>query len=245
VKRLDELPLVPTDDPDDFDWYPIQHHLGFGAFGVNGFGGDRGDVLVAGARRDARAARRSSTWSSRERRASRSNGETSRRAAVSFVAIPDPAVTAAAVPRGRHAPARDRRAGRLRLRYDLESAQLRAGAARRLESPPWRHGARPSRTSSAASGSTAASGETFETTQPATARCSASSRVGAEDVDRAVEAAKRRTRMAARPGAAPRRDPLPLRPLLADRKDELAELMAREMGKVLPEAAATSRKRST
>jgi hypothetical protein len=21
VKRLDELPLVPTDDPDDFDWY--------------------------------------------------------------------------------------------------------------------------------------------------------------------------------------------------------------------------------
>ena len=40
VKRLDELPLVPTDDPNDFDWYPVQHHLGLGAFGVNGFGGD-------------------------------------------------------------------------------------------------------------------------------------------------------------------------------------------------------------
>jgi hypothetical protein len=24
---LDEIPLVPTDDPDDFDWYPVQHHL--------------------------------------------------------------------------------------------------------------------------------------------------------------------------------------------------------------------------
>jgi len=24
VKRLDEIPLVPTDDPGDFDWYPLQ-----------------------------------------------------------------------------------------------------------------------------------------------------------------------------------------------------------------------------
>jgi len=44
VKRLDELPLVPTDDPNDFDWYPVQHHLGLGAFGVNGFGGDTAPV---------------------------------------------------------------------------------------------------------------------------------------------------------------------------------------------------------
>ena len=36
VKRLDELPLVPTDDPEDFHWYPVQHHLRLGAFGVNG-----------------------------------------------------------------------------------------------------------------------------------------------------------------------------------------------------------------
>ena len=60
MRRLDELPLVPTDDPGDFDWYPIQHPLGFGAFGVNGFGGDAGTVL-------------------------------------SFVAVPDPAVTWSAV----------------------------------------------------------------------------------------------------------------------------------------------------
>lgn len=47
MKRLDEVPLVPTDDPDDFDWYPLQHHFGLTAFGVNVFGGDAGIVLVA------------------------------------------------------------------------------------------------------------------------------------------------------------------------------------------------------
>jgi hypothetical protein len=47
VKWLDEVPLVPTDDPNDFAWYPLQHHFGLGAFGVNAFGGDSGILLVA------------------------------------------------------------------------------------------------------------------------------------------------------------------------------------------------------
>ena len=47
MKRLDEVPLVPTDDPSDFDWYPLQHHFGLTAYGVNVFGGDAGIVLVA------------------------------------------------------------------------------------------------------------------------------------------------------------------------------------------------------
>jgi hypothetical protein len=47
VRRLDEVPLVPTDDPNDFDWHPIQHHFGLSAFGVNAFGGDAGIELVA------------------------------------------------------------------------------------------------------------------------------------------------------------------------------------------------------
>lgn len=46
VKRLDEIPLVPTDDPDDFDWYPVQHHLWIDAFGVNVYGGDAGTAFV-------------------------------------------------------------------------------------------------------------------------------------------------------------------------------------------------------
>jgi aldehyde dehydrogenase (NAD+) len=82
-------------------------------------------------------------------------------------------------------------------------------------------------------------GETFETTSPANGDVlGVFPRSGVEDVDRAVEAAK-----AAyedwRLVPAPRRGEILFRfgALLADHKDELAELMAREMGKVLPEAA--------
>jgi quercetin dioxygenase-like cupin family protein len=35
VKRVDEIPLVPEDDPGDPLWHPLQHHFGFTAFGVN------------------------------------------------------------------------------------------------------------------------------------------------------------------------------------------------------------------
>ena len=35
VKRLDEIPLVPEDEPGDPLWYPLQHHFGLTAFGVN------------------------------------------------------------------------------------------------------------------------------------------------------------------------------------------------------------------
>jgi quercetin dioxygenase-like cupin family protein len=35
VKRLDEVPLVPEEERGDPLWYPLQHHFGFTAFGVN------------------------------------------------------------------------------------------------------------------------------------------------------------------------------------------------------------------
>src|SRR3954466_10399253 len=85
----------------------------------------------------------------------------------------------------------------------------------------------------------AASGETFETKSPATGEAlGVFPRSSAEDVDRAVEAAKaayEEWRLV----PAPRRGEIlfRFRQLLADAKDEVAQLMAREMGKVLPEAA--------
>ncbi|MFL5941024.1 MAG: aldehyde dehydrogenase family protein [Gaiellaceae bacterium] len=85
----------------------------------------------------------------------------------------------------------------------------------------------------------AASGETFETTSPANGEAlGVFPRSGVEDVDCAVEAAKaayEEWRLV----PAPRRGEILFRfgQLLADHKDEVAELMAREMGKVLPEAA--------
>jgi acyl-CoA reductase-like NAD-dependent aldehyde dehydrogenase len=84
----------------------------------------------------------------------------------------------------------------------------------------------------------AASGETFESTSPATGETLGRfPKSGPEDVDRAVAAAK-----AAHEGwrlvPAPRRGEILFRfgQLLIERKQELTELMSREMGKVLAEA---------
>jgi quercetin dioxygenase-like cupin family protein len=96
VKRLDELPLVPTDDPKDFDWYPIQHHFGFETFGVNAFGGDAGRSLVA--EHDERESGQEELYVV-VRGAVRFTleGRAVEAPAVSFVALPDPAVRRAAV----------------------------------------------------------------------------------------------------------------------------------------------------
>jgi acyl-CoA reductase-like NAD-dependent aldehyde dehydrogenase len=85
----------------------------------------------------------------------------------------------------------------------------------------------------------AVSGETFETTSPANGETlGVFPRSGAEDVDRAVEAAKSAYEDW-RLVPAPRRGEILFRfaQLLTEQKDDIAQLMAREMGKVLPEAA--------
>jgi alpha-ketoglutaric semialdehyde dehydrogenase len=84
----------------------------------------------------------------------------------------------------------------------------------------------------------AASGETFESSVPATGETLGTfPRSGPEDVDRAVAAA-REAFESWRLVPAPKRGDILLRfaLLLEERKDELAELMSREMGKVLAEA---------
>jgi len=96
VKRLDELPLVPTDDPADFDWYPIQYHLGLGAFGVNGLGGDAGTVLVA--EHDERESGQEELYVVVEGTVTFTlDGQSRQVPSVSFVAVPDPAVSRSAV----------------------------------------------------------------------------------------------------------------------------------------------------
>jgi len=96
VKRLDELPLVPTDDPDDFDWYPIQHHFDLSAFGVNGFGGASGTRLVA--EHDETQSGQEELYVVIEGTARFIiDGEAFQASAVSLVAIPDPSVRRSAV----------------------------------------------------------------------------------------------------------------------------------------------------
>src|SRR5439155_17502533 len=85
----------------------------------------------------------------------------------------------------------------------------------------------------------AASSETFETKSPATGETlGVFPRSTAEDVDRAVDAAKEAYEDW-RLVPAPKRGEMLFRfaQLLTEQKDDLTHLMAREMGKVLPEAA--------
>ena len=99
---------------------------------------------------------------------------------------------------------------------------------------------RPSRTSSAASGSTPPRGETFESISPATGEVLGV--VPALRAPRTSTAPSRPRRRRSRTGGscpAPRarRDPLPLRASSSrEHKDELTDLMTREMGKVRAEA---------
>src|SRR5947207_802149 len=85
----------------------------------------------------------------------------------------------------------------------------------------------------------ASSGETFDSTSPANGDAiGVFPRSGPDDVDRAVAAAKaayEEWRLV----PAPKRGEILFRfgALLAEHKDDLADLMTREMGKVLPEAA--------
>src|SRR5512132_3580456 len=84
----------------------------------------------------------------------------------------------------------------------------------------------------------AVSGETFDSVSPATGELIGTfPKSGAEDVDRAVEAAKRAYEDW-RLVPAPARGEILYRfgALVREHKDELALLMSREMGKVLPEA---------
>jgi alpha-ketoglutaric semialdehyde dehydrogenase len=84
----------------------------------------------------------------------------------------------------------------------------------------------------------AVSGETFESSSPATGELIGTfPRSGTEDVDRAVEAA-REAYEEWRLVPAPARGEILFRfgALVRDHKDDLALLMSREMGKVLPEA---------
>ena len=96
VKRLDELPLVPTDDPDDYDWYPIQHHFGPSAFGVNAFGGDAGTSFVH--EHDETVSNQEELYVVLRGTARFTlDGDELEAGALSVVAIPDPGVRRAAV----------------------------------------------------------------------------------------------------------------------------------------------------
>jgi hypothetical protein len=46
VAQLQDLPRIPAGGPDDAVWTPIRHALGIGAFGVNAWHGDTGELVI-------------------------------------------------------------------------------------------------------------------------------------------------------------------------------------------------------
>jgi mannose-6-phosphate isomerase-like protein (cupin superfamily) len=96
VKRLEDVPLVPTDDPDDFDWYPIQHHLWIDAFGVNAYGGDAGTAFVHG-HDETKGAQEELYVVLKGAVRFTLDGEEFDAKPITFVAVPDPVVWRSAV----------------------------------------------------------------------------------------------------------------------------------------------------
>ena len=96
VRRLEEIPRVPDAG---FTWYPLQHHLGLTAFGVNLFvAAAAGDELIA--EHDERASAQEELYLVlRGSVRFVLDGEDHDAAAVSVVAVPEPAVRRAAVAR--------------------------------------------------------------------------------------------------------------------------------------------------
>ena len=37
VKQLADVPVVPSDEPDDYAWFPLQHHFGLTTTGINAY----------------------------------------------------------------------------------------------------------------------------------------------------------------------------------------------------------------
>src|SRR5439155_5560231 len=49
VRRLEDVPRIPIEEPGDPEWYPLQHYFGFTAFGANVYVASEagGDLLGA------------------------------------------------------------------------------------------------------------------------------------------------------------------------------------------------------
>ena len=92
VRRLEDVPRIPIEDPGDPEWYPLQHYFGFTAFGANVYVASQagGDLLGA---HDETASRQEELYLVVAGEAAFTlDGETVDAPAVTVVAVPDPTV---------------------------------------------------------------------------------------------------------------------------------------------------------
>jgi uncharacterized cupin superfamily protein len=96
IRRLEEIPQIPPDDEDDLQWYPLQHHFGLTAFGVNVYVGtsEGGDLLATHSEAESNQEELYLVTSGTA--TFTIEGEEIDVPAVSVVAVPDPTVVRAA-----------------------------------------------------------------------------------------------------------------------------------------------------
>lgn len=94
VRRLDEIPRAHADDPEwsVLEWYPLQHHFGLTAFGVNVYVGREAGTQLLGDHDEAGSNQEEIYIVTSGEASFTLDGETFDAPATSVVAIPDPAV---------------------------------------------------------------------------------------------------------------------------------------------------------
>ena len=92
VRRLEDIPRIPAEEPGDPEWYPLQHYFRLTAFGANVYVASTagGDLLAA---HDEKQSGQEELYLVVAGEAAFTlDGETFAAPAVTVVAVPDPAV---------------------------------------------------------------------------------------------------------------------------------------------------------
>jgi hypothetical protein len=92
VRRLEDVPRIPPEEPGDPDWCPLQHYFGFTAFGTNVYVAREAGSDLLGAH-DETASRQEELYLVVAGEATFTlDGETLDAPALTVVAVPDPTV---------------------------------------------------------------------------------------------------------------------------------------------------------
>jgi hypothetical protein len=97
VRRLDEIPRIEPEEQHDPDWYPLQHHFGLTAFGINVYVARSAGAVLAEEHDEKRSRHEEVYYVLAGRARFTLDGEEREVAAGTVVAVPDRAVRRAAI----------------------------------------------------------------------------------------------------------------------------------------------------
>jgi hypothetical protein len=97
VRRLEEIPRIDPEEAKDPDWFPLQHHFGLTAFGINVYVARAAGDTLADEHDEKRSRHEELYYVTAGRARFTLDGEEQEAAAGTVVAVPDPAVKRAAV----------------------------------------------------------------------------------------------------------------------------------------------------